>query len=402
MRPWEAPFATAHLPGTGGRTRESLGDFLVEEIPLYEPCGAGEHLYLRLEKQGIATLEAVARLARALGVPRQAVGYAGLKDAAATAIQTFSIQGASEAAAAGLDLPGLRVLAVARHRNKLRKGHLRGNRFHIAVRGVPAGAEERARAVVEVLARRGVPNLFGRQRFGSSGNTHLLGRAVLAEDGPAFFAALLASLPGEAGAASLQRLQAGDAAGAGDLLPQGFALERRALQFLSRNQGDFTRTLRRFDRTLKDLYVSAFQAEAFNAVLRARFERYDRLLPGELAWLHRNGAVFLVEDLDAEQERAERLEISPSGPLFGQKTARPAGAAAELEDAVLEGCGIGREAQAAAAALPPGARRPLRVPLRDCVLAAAGDALSLSFSLPPGAYATAVLREIVKGSPDEG
>ncbi|MBI4882340.1 MAG: tRNA pseudouridine(13) synthase TruD [Planctomycetes bacterium] len=400
MRPWEAPFATARLPGTGGRIRESLEDFAVEEIPLYEPVGAGEHLYLRIEKKGLATLEAVARIARALGVPRQAVGYAGLKDAAATAIQTLSIQGASEAAAEGLDIPGVRVLAVTRHRNKLRKGHLRGNRFCIAIRGVPAGSEARARAVVDALARRGVPNLFGRQRFGASGNSHLLGRAVLGQDGAAFFEALLLCLPQEAGAASLERVRAGDPAGARDLLPQGFTLERRALDFLSRNGGDHARTLRRFDRALKDLYVSALQAEAFNAVLRERFERYDLLLPGELAWLHRNGAVFLVEDPAMEQERAERLEISPSGPLFGQKTARPAAAAAALEDAVLARCGLSGE-EIGKAALPPGARRPLRVPLLECALAASGDALSLSFSLPPGAYATSVLREVMKESEGE-
>lgn len=399
MSPNACPFATAGLPGTGGRIRSVLEDFQVEELPLYEACGAGEHVYLKIEKRGMSTLDAIARLARAVGCPRAEVGYAGLKDAHAVAIQTLSFAQIDERRVDGLELPGLKVLAVARHRNKLKKGHLRGNRFLIRVRGAAAGAEQHAAAVLATLAARGVPNFFGPQRFGVAANTHLLGRAVLKADGAAFFRTLLDSLPGGRGAGLMARLEQGDAAAAAAELPRGFETERRALELLARCGGDRDRALLRFDRQLRGLYLSALQADLFNAVLAERLPAYERVEVGDLAWLHRNGAVFAVDDAEREAPRAAAFEISPSGPLFGPRMTWPGGRPKALEEAALLRAGLGA-ADFGRGLEQPGARRPLRVPLQDVAAAGEPGALCLAFTLPPGAYATIVLREVMKVEPE--
>src|SRR6185436_13505083 len=131
----------------GGELKAVPEDFVVEEIPAYAPCGDGEHLYLRIEKRGIPTFAAVERIASAFGVGKQAVGYAGLKDARAIAVQWISVHSPKDVAQ-GFELDGLRVLESSRHRNKLKVGHLRGNRFRIRVRGVrEGGLEDAARAL---------------------------------------------------------------------------------------------------------------------------------------------------------------------------------------------------------------------------------------------------------------
>lgn len=402
MIPDRAPFATAHLLGVGGRIKDREDDFRVEEIPLYEAAGEGEHLYLTVEKRGMPTLLAARRLARALGCSDRAVGFAGLKDARAVTVQTFSFQGVDESRLERLELEGLEVLAARRHRNKIKKGHLRGNRFRIRLRGVGEDALERARPIVDELVRRGVPNLFGPQRFGLRGDTHLLGRAIVAGDGRGFFRVLLGGLPEGSGDQALTHLMDGRLDSALASLPPGSGTERSALLRVVRSGGDLDRALAGIERRLRELYLSAYQSELFNAVLIRRFPDYGTLLDGDLAWLHRNGAVFRVESAAAEQERADQLEISPSGPLFGRKAPVPDGRPGEIEAEVLGA--EGGDARTLAAGMPlPGARRPLRVPLADVELGreepSGGEdeaVLSLSFALPPGAYATAVLRELTR------
>ncbi|HEY5677094.1 MAG TPA: tRNA pseudouridine(13) synthase TruD, partial [Myxococcales bacterium] len=142
------PLLTAGLPGTGGMIRVSEDDFFVEELPLYEPSGAGEHLIVTVEKRGRSTPEVVKALAEALSARERDVGTAGLKDKRAVTVQRISVATrASPDQALKIQGPGFRVLAAARHGNKLRPGHLRGNRFRVVVRGVAPDALGRAQAV---------------------------------------------------------------------------------------------------------------------------------------------------------------------------------------------------------------------------------------------------------------
>ena len=167
-------FLTADLPGTGGIMKETPEDFLVAEIPLYLPCGEGEHTFAEIEKRGITTFEALRRVAKALDVAERDLGYAGMKDARGVTRQTFSIPRVAPERVLALELPGIRVLSAVLHKNKLKLGHLRGNRFSLRLREVATDAEAKASAVLAVLARRGVPNYFGEQRFGRRGDNDRL------------------------------------------------------------------------------------------------------------------------------------------------------------------------------------------------------------------------------------
>src|SRR5438874_1193567 len=151
--------------GTSGLTRVAEEDFRVEELPLYEPSGAGEHLYLTVEKIGRTTQEVVKEIAQALGARERDAGTAGLKDKRGVTVQRISVTTrVPSEEALKLEGRGFRVLAAARHGNKLRPGHLRGNRFRIVVRGVASDGLPRAQVVCARLREGGAANLFGPQR----------------------------------------------------------------------------------------------------------------------------------------------------------------------------------------------------------------------------------------------
>src|SRR5438128_877822 len=125
------PYLTRDLPGVGGAIKLRTEDFFVQEMPLYEPSGEGEHVYCEIQKVGIPTFEAINRIAAALNVSTRDIGYAGLKDAKAITRQVLSILGTNEQAVMDLRVPDIAVQWAARHGNKLRLGHLAGNRFAI-------------------------------------------------------------------------------------------------------------------------------------------------------------------------------------------------------------------------------------------------------------------------------
>ena len=177
------PTLTSSLAGVGGTVRYTPEDFLVEEIPLYEPCGEGQHVYVRFEKRGMATHRLLDNISRQLHVSPRTIGYAGMKDAHAVTRQTISIDGIDPSQVEKLNIPGATVLSVSRHRNKLKLGHLAGNRFKIRIRNVDREAQVAAQTILEILQQRGVPNYFGEQRFGIRNNTHRLGLALLKGDG---------------------------------------------------------------------------------------------------------------------------------------------------------------------------------------------------------------------------
>src|SRR5688500_12353105 len=150
------PFLTPDFPGVGGTIKNRAEDFFVQEVPLYEPSGAGEHVYCEIQKVGVTTFEAVQRVAAALGVSSRDVGYAGLKDARAVTRQVLSILGTTEEKVMGLRLPDVTVQWAARHGNKLRLGHLAGNRFAVKIREVEPTDVVKLKPVLAVLEKRGM------------------------------------------------------------------------------------------------------------------------------------------------------------------------------------------------------------------------------------------------------
>lgn len=397
------PYLTSDLPGVGGRIKAQDDDFCVVEIPLYAASGAGEHTYVRIEKTGLSTFEAVRRLSRALGIDARQVGYAGLKDAHAITVQWLSLGDVSPVLVERLELPGIRILDVSRHTNKLKVGHLSGNRFTIRVRDVPASLLPAAQAILDQLAAHGVPNYYGEQRFGLRGDTHLLGQALVRQDVDAFIQRLV-GMPHPAETPHVRRArqlyEEGDLAGAMRAWPRKMDAERSVVRALSQGHAPAA-AVRRLPTRMRRFYVSAYQSFLFNLVLSRRIERglLGRLLLGDLAYIHGKGAVFYVDDPQAEQPRADRLEISPSGPLYGRKLSMPRGLPGEMEQRVLDEEGLALEDWRVRGLKLKGARRALRIPLRD-VESRYDDGLLLSFALPPGGYATVVLRELLKADDD--
>lgn len=345
------------------RIKAEPEDFVVEELPQYEPCGSGTHTYFWIEKRGLNTHDAARKLAQILGKRAPDAGIAGLKDAQAIARQWISFEHVKENLdkAAAYQDDKLRVLSVSSHGNKLKMGHLRGNRFVIRLRPMAdCGLQiadwqqrvlQRTRDVLATLSSKGIPNYFGEQRFGRGGGNAALGKMLVQGDVAGFEAA--AKIAG----------------------------------------------VRHGDRKLRNLLVNAFQSELFNQILARRMPEIGKLEAGDLAWLHRNGAVFSVasaEEAQREQPRADAFEISPSGPLFGEKTKLADGRPGEIERAVLAESGVKlddfsrREAER-----QPGARRALRIVFLETPSAELDPAgVLLRFALPPGAYATVVLGEL--------
>jgi tRNA pseudouridine13 synthase len=393
-------YLTTDIPGTGGVIKETPEDFLVAEVPLYQPCGEGEHTFVEIEKRGITTFEALRRISRALNVQEREIGYAGMKDARGVTRQTLSIPRTSPERLLALELPGISVLSAARHRNKLKLGHLAGNRFRIRIRNVGDDAIANTEKTLAILAERGVPNYFGQQRYGAQGNSHLIGRALLKRDYREAIDAVMgepAQVRDERWQAAIAAYRRGDPEESLRLFPGHCRTEREILQRLVKHPDAWEKAFQAVHPRLKVLYLSAFQSSQFDLLLDDRLDTFDCVMNGDLAWKHDNGSCFLVEDETLEAVRALRFEISPSGPMFGCKMKLPAGSPLAMEEGLLrsEGLTLGNFDLPGGLRLE-GGRRPLRVPLCEAHQHPDSDGVMLEFSLPKGSYATSVLREIMK------
>lgn len=334
----ELPFAHGG-PLSGARLRSQPEDFVVDEILGFAPSGQGEHLLVRIRKRERTTEQVAAFLARALGVSRSAVGYAGMKDKWAVTQQWFSVQlpGRDVDLPLGEFGPGIEVLAAGRHDKKLRRGVLRGNRFRLRLRGIEA-----APAAISVrlarISRYGVPNYFGEQRFGRRGDNVAQARELLA----------------------------------------GRSRVR--------------------DRALRGILLSAARSYLFNQVLAERLRQglWASAIEGDLLVLDGRNSLFPVDKVDAIiRQRVLAQEIHPSGPLCGRGGPQPTAAAAALEQQVL--AAEAELVDGLAAAGLEGARRALRLRVGELAwwFPAPGE-LELNFGLPAGAYATSVVREVFR------
>jgi len=401
------PLITAELPGVGGTIKGCPEDFVVEEIPLYECSGEGTHIYALIEKRGLATLDALQKISKGLGIARRNIGYAGLKDARAITRQWISIEHIDPDRLKRLELAGIKVRRIKRHANKIKMGHLAGNRFVIRIRNleVPAEqAEKLAAEAMDVLSRRGVPNYFGPQRFGSRGDNQLLGAAIINRNSEQFIDMLL-GLPDPADQsiiyAARSLYEQGKFAEAHQAWPKHYHDQRRALRVLMKNPENKAHAFNVIDKNHKRFFVSAFQSDLFNQVVSARMPDIDKLLLGDMAYKHDNGACFSVEDPQAEQSRCDAFEISPTGPIFGYRMTETTGPAGEIETSVLAPTKLERENfRRMSYYRAKGTRRPLRFQPKNIDIRLDtddhGPCLQLEFALEPGCYATTLLREITK------
>ncbi|MBN1361201.1 MAG: tRNA pseudouridine(13) synthase TruD [Sedimentisphaerales bacterium] len=401
-------FLTADLPGIGGVIKTRYEDFVVEELPLYEASGTGSHVYAFIEKRGLGTREALSRIAQALGTSPRAIGSAGLKDTHAVTRQWVSVENAEPERLERAGIADIRVLKVTRHTNKLKPGHLAGNRFVVRLRQTSVPIEQAARTAEQVLAvltLKGVPNYFGPQRFGNRCDNHLLGKAVIDNDPTRVIDLFIGRPDPKLDSAVMFQARTFYAEGryqeALDIWPRQIPERRRILKTLVINRGSKNRAFHVMDKHLKGFFVSAYQSAVFNRVLSARMPEIDKLLTGDMAYKHDNGACFHVEDAAVEQPRCDRFEISPTGPLVGLRTSRLTGPAAAIEDPILAAEGLGESPFRQMKRLGArGGRRPLRFQPRHAGLSTGaddlGEYLELRFELDPGCYATTLLAEITK------
>ncbi|RJS95322.1 tRNA pseudouridine(13) synthase TruD [Salinisphaera sp. Q1T1-3] len=326
--------------GLYGRFRCEPADFQVEEVLSHPFDGAGEHLWLWVEKTGLTTPQAASRLASACDLPARQIGFAGLKDRHAVTRQWFSVTWPIKAATpVWPDTPELRVLAVHRHGRKLKRGAHDANRFILRVRDVQGLDEFDSEAAGARVVRDGVPNYFGAQRFGRFGDNVELARALFA----------------------------------GRRLPRG----------------------------KRSMALSAARSFMFNEVLDARVRdgSWNRAMDGDVFMLDGSHSVFRAADSDEDgaslSRRVVERDLHPTGPMpgrIGSRSRLPSGDAAVIEDRVLathpDLC------DGLVAAGVDADRRALRLCVDDWSLAPAGDTLRVQFSLPSGAFATTVLREL--------
>ncbi|MBS0190457.1 MAG: tRNA pseudouridine(13) synthase TruD [Phycisphaerales bacterium] len=406
-------FITADLPGIGGVIKARPEDFLVDEIPAYSPGGTGEHLYLFVEKRNLSTLEAVRVLADHFGVESEAIGFAGMKDRVAITRQLFSVHIPKKKPEdfPSLDHERLKIEWADLHTNKLRTGHLTGNRFSIRIRGVSFARVREASAILNRLTERGVPNRFGPQRFGRAGNNHLIGRALFRNDFEGAIEEMLApqARTTEAHEQAKEFYRKGDFGSALGCLPRSSHPERHVLRSLAKGERP-SRAVKTLDRSALKFFLSAFQSAVFNLVLeeRLRAGSFDRLLEGDVAMKHENRACFDVDAAvagdAATAERLRSFEISPSGPMWSAGMRRAGGEPGQIELRCLEKLGVSEADLSAfdsrAGRMIEGARRPLRVPVAypeiDAGADEHGEYVRVAFDLPRGAFATVVLEEIMK------
>jgi tRNA pseudouridine13 synthase len=342
------PLLTAGLPGIGGRIKANPEDFEVEEIPAYEPCGSGDHLFLWIEKRGMGAEYFQRQIARRLEIPIGEVGTAGLKDRHALTRQMVSLPGVVEDRLHQLDGDGIRVVSVNRHTNKLKPGHLRGNRFRILIRDADPATAERLPPILERIRIEGLPNFYGAQRFGRDGETANLGFSLLNKAPPA------------------------ETSGRRPSLRSAF---------------------------LRKLALSAAQSALFNLYLARRLAEglMRRVMLGDVMAKWPVGGMFVAQDVPREQERFDARETVPAGPIFGRKTFAAAEEAAAREGAVLRDAGLTSTSFQGFGKLVQGTRRHNLVYCDDLGAAIESEGVRLTFSLPAGSYATILLREVMKG-----
>lgn len=334
-------------------------DFTVEEIPLYAFSGEGEHLVLKIRKKEMTTWGMLDALSTYLGIRKRDIGYAGLKDKHAMTIQYISLPAKYENSVVAFTHDKIKILDTMRHNNKIRVGHLKGNRFEIRLKKVLGVQRDKLDSVLKWIEANGVPNYFGNQRFGTNGTNWEEGKKLL--DG----------------------------------------------------------TLKMRDRKTREFLMGSYQSYLFNRWLAKRMELnlllekfsereteqvmgleegtlngirkqsgFYKIVPGDLMMHYPYGRLFEAEDPEAEAERFAAKDIAPTGLIPGSKTRRANGLAGYFEQMFDEEIKLS------------GARRYAWVLVTDIRKKYIEERAhyELSFTLPKGSYATNVL-DVLRGEP---
>ena len=339
---FQLPFITDGLEGIGGKIKDKNQDFIVEELPLYDLTGEGEHLFVNITKDGMTTKDLQKELAKVYEVNHQDVDFAGIKDKHAITTQTFSIwlrdPSIKDRAFQLEDSLPVKINWNKFHQRKIKKGHLAGNVFTVKITDIPGSLDEAAQKtdkIIKKLSQTGIPNFFGAQRFG------------MEEDNA-----------------------------------------QKGLDIMLGKQRVKNKWLRKF-------LLSSYQSYVFNYYLKKRIEEglFDKILNGEVAKKQDTGGMFIVDDPVADQKRLENKEITFTGPIFGKKMKSPQDEALDFENNILKELEITRE-NFSKGKLNGTRRAGIIIP--EIKHQKIEDGMQLNFTLPKGSFATIILREIMK------
>ena len=336
--------------------KQNKDDFVVTEIPLYEFSGEGEHLVLKIRKKDLATWDAIEILAKYLNCSSREFGYAGLKDKNAMTVQSISVHRKYEEQLKSFQNENLKILETTYHNNKIKVGHLKGNKFFIRLKRVGSIEKRKIEEALGSIVTHGIPNYFGFQRFGIEGDNYKKGKDII----------------------------------------DGKLKEKR--------------------RNLKQMYINAYQSYLFNSWLSKRIEISKlieafepkeiyqklnlpldvvkqmkkqkhpfKLMTGDLLSHYPFGKIFTIENLEEESQKFNERDRVPTGLLSGKRVKNSEGLAYEIEKEYEENTG------------EDGARRFAWVFPEDISSNYKEEKnwMEIQFYLPKGSYATEVIAEII-------
>ena len=339
------------------RFKQTARDFVVEEIPLYEFCGDGEHLVMFVRKKNMSTMEMVGVFARFLGIKDRDIGYAGLKDKHAMTKQYISIHKQHEEALEKFEHENIKILSKVYHNNKIRIGHLRGNRFYIKLKKVNPTSAIKIDEALKNISQYGMPNYFGYQRFGNDGDNHIDGEKIAK----------------------------------GEKKERNPKIKKLLISAYQSHLFNMWLSRRLEINTL----VSSFEATELESLLNIPLEQIKKLkaqkhpfkvMLGDIMEHYPHGRLFDFDGSDEDLERFNARSISVTGLLCGSKVKTSSDTAGTIEKTYNDT--INAE----------GARRyawvyPTEVEGRFNQVEAQYE---LNFTLPKGSYATVLIEELAK------
>ena len=336
--------------------KQNKDDFVVNEIPLYEFSGSGEHLIVKLRKKDLSTWDALKILSDSIGVKNKDIGYAGLKDKNAMTVQSISIPKSFEASLTKLNHPNIKILETTYHNNKIKIGHLKGNKFFIRLKKVGKTQNTQICSVLEKINKFGMPNYFGFQRFGIEGDNYKKGEAIIK----------------------------------GELKVKDVKLRQMYLNaFQSINFNDWLSK-----RIEMSKMINGFEPKEISKILQIdemilkeikKQEHIFKLLPGELMHHYPYGKIFIADDLASEASKFMARDRVPTGILCGKKVMTSQADAWQIEQNYQKDISL------------DGARRfgwifPENIEYKYNEIDAQFE---LSFYLPKGSYATVLIEELI-------
>jgi tRNA pseudouridine13 synthase len=341
-------------------------DFEVEEVPLYEFSGAGEHLIIKIRKKDMTTPEAVNALSSALGVKARDIGYAGLKDKDGSTIQSFSLMLKDDSILSTFSHEKIKILSTTRHINKLKPGHLKGNKFKLRLKKVmPQGASMIA-SLCKRISEEGMPNYFGYQRFGTFGDNHEAGKLIV---------------EGKKKERNKELRRMLVSAYQSKLYNEWLSLRVAISSLASSFSGE--ELVKAANITVKEFGIlEDLETEDFAGIDEQK--QFFKLFAGDVLCHYPHGKLFDCEDPAVDGERFSQRQISVTGLLDGLKQKKSSGSAFKLESPFI------REMDA------NGDRRFAWIFVEDIKTKYIEEEaqLELEFYLPRGSYATVLLSEL--------